>query len=227
MNLREWDHMVGIDAFPPYIYRTRWNFRFKEFKDKVDQYLADSKKLSTEKNVGDPEAGDATTGVHFNYDTDQGWNVPHNWEEFTDFFTFVEMNVPFLMDEWFQHAGEFKMHVGESWINVHNKGGWTTAHHHQNSTISLVAYLDVPSGDSGDFMVENPMKPYKCSEPLPNNYDHWGEIEVKTGDVLFFPGWLTHKTGVNNTNSPRYVLSVNMSVLPNHPVFPTWSYEGR
>jgi len=222
----EFDFMHGIDAFPAYIYKTKFNFNFESFKDKVDKYLSDSKKLSTENNYVDPEEGDAITGVHFNYDKNI-WDVPHNWKEFETFFEFIETVSPFLVKTWFQHTGNFKMHVTESWINVHNKGGWTTPHHHQNSTISIAAYLNVPEG-SGDLMVENPLKPYKCSEPLPMGYDHWGKIEVETNDVLFFPGWLTHKTEKNNTNNPRYVLSTNMMLMPpNYPCIPRWGYEGR
>ena len=230
----EFDYMVGIDAFPPYIYKTKFDFKFDTFRDKVDQYLKDSKKLSTRLRAGDPEDGDAITGVHFNnhcencyaFDDIKIWDVPHNWKEFEDFFNFVELTTPFLMGEWFECYTTHKMHVSQSWINVHRKDGWTTPHHHQNATISIAAYLDVPE-NSGNFLVENPLRPYKCSEPLAENYNFWGPIEVETGDVLFFPGWLTHKTEKNKTDNPRYVLSTNIQCMPTHPAFPDWGYEGR
>ena len=38
----------------------------------------------------------------------------------------------------------------------------------------------------------------------------WEYIDVQTNDVLFFPGWLTHKTEVNKTNQNRYVMSLNV-----------------
>ena len=66
----EWDFMEGIDAFPAYIYKTKFNFNFKSFQSKVDEYLKASKELSTKNNWKDPENGDAITGVHFN-DTDK------------------------------------------------------------------------------------------------------------------------------------------------------------
>ena len=38
----------------------------------------------------------------------------------------------------------------------------------------------------------------------------WEPIEVKTNDVIFFPGWLRHKTEKNNSDENRYVMSANM-----------------
>ena len=75
----------------------------------------------------------------------------------------------------------------------------------------------MPKG-SGDFMVKNPFELQKYSEPLIHDYydmeRDWKSIEVNTNDVLFFPGWLTHKTGVNKVDEDRYVVSLNiMGVL--------------
>ena len=120
------------------------------------------------------------------------------------------------------------MSVAESWINVHRKGGWTEAHHHQNACIAIAAYLEVPE-NSGNLLIENPLRPYKCSEPIAQNSTDliWGTIEVETNDVLFFPGWLTHKTELNSTDNPRYVLSTNLSTLNGVGGDPTWHYYGR
>ena len=58
--------MEGIDAFPAYIYKTKFDFNFKSFQDKVDEYLKSIKIFFYRKLVGDPENGDAITGVHLN-----------------------------------------------------------------------------------------------------------------------------------------------------------------
>tara|TARA_B100002019_G_C21110328_1_gene518064 strand:- start:85 stop:819 length:735 start_codon:yes stop_codon:yes gene_type:complete len=220
--------MEGIDAFPAYIYRAKFGFNFDSMKDKIDRYLSCAQKIKEERNLSDPEEGNSTTGVHFNYDTEEGWDVPHNWEEFNELFNFIEMVTPFLLDTWFGVQIPIPMSVGESWINVHRKGGSTSAHHHQNACISIVAYLNVPE-NSGRFLVDNPLRPYKCSEPLaPGSEDRmWGPIEVESGDILFFPGWLTHKTEKSQTDEPRYVLSANLKTLPVHPAFKQWEYVGR
>ena len=227
----EFDYMQGIDAFPAYIYKAKYPFDFKSLQSKIDDYLKKSKEFSTEKNLGDPEAGNAITGVHFNHEFRGAgeYPPPHMWDEFTHFFGFLELSIPFLMNEWFGVDHAFNMNCGESWINVHRKGGWTTAHHHQNATISIAAYLEVPE-NSGNFLVENPLRPYKCSEPLSQGYlsdKIWGPIEVESGDVLFFPGWLTHKTEKSKTDNPRYVLSTNYQVCPPGPSGKRFTYAGE
>jgi len=40
----------------------------------------------------------------------------------------------------------------------------------------------------------------------------WRPVEVETNDVLFFPGYLEHKTEVNKTDEKRYIMSINISV---------------
>jgi uncharacterized protein (TIGR02466 family) len=212
----EFGFIEGIDAFPPYIFRAKFNFDFDSFREKTDRYLKESKELSTRENYGDPEEGDAITGVHWN--TNDGWDPPHKWEELKKFYEWVEFCTPFIMKQQCDVSGNTfpKFQFAQSWINVHNKGGFTSEHWHQNSTISIAAYLDVPEG-SGDLLVLNPLEMVKRAEYLNGNWDasehRWGRIEVQTGDVLFFPGWLTHKTEPNKVDTPRYVMSVNMSAV--------------
>jgi ectoine hydroxylase-related dioxygenase (phytanoyl-CoA dioxygenase family) len=63
-------------------------------------------------------------------------------------------------------------------------------------------------------MIKNPLQIYKLGEPLDyyyyDNQKEWMPIEVKTNDVLFFPGWLTHKTEKNLSDEHRYVMSLNI-----------------
>ena len=219
----EWGFMEGIDAFPPYVYRTKFNFEFKEFKNKVDRYLKDANSIASTNKFNDPEDGDATTGVYFNNkqwkncqtDCSYDWNPPHKWKEFEKFVEFVSYVSPFLLSQWYglQHQ---ENSIFASWVNVHNHGGWTTPHQHANTQIAVVGYLDVPE-NSGNLLIENPLKPYLSAGPLSSNYSFWSPIEVETGDVLFFPGWLWHQTEKNMSDQSRYVLSANVSLV-NGPV---------
>ena len=45
--------------------------------------------------------------------------------------------------------------------------------------------------------------------------------------VFVFPGWLTHKTELNPTDNPRYVLSTNLGTLNGVGGDPAWHYYGR
>ena len=201
----------GIDAFPAYIYKSKFNFKFNTFRNKVEQYISDVRKLRIERDYKDPEQGDAATGVHYNYDKDQGWEPPHKWEEFSEFKTFIQACIPEILFEWYGYKNACEALIDGSWINEHKKGGWTESHHHQNANISIAAYLNVPP-NSGNFLVENPLKGFKSSEPLSNENLIWGPIDVNTNDVLFFPGWMTHKTEKNKSDDSRYVLSINLNL---------------
>ena len=46
------------------------------------------------------------------------------------------------------------------------------------------------------------------------NVEPWRRIDVSQGDVIFFPGWLRHKTEPNYTNERRLILSMN--ITPDH-----------
>ena len=58
---------------------------------------------------------------------------------------------------------------------------------------------------------------FKRSEPVRQDY-HMAQydfipIHVETNDVLFFPGWLSHKTEKNVQDDKRYVMSWNISAM--------------
>ena len=101
---------------------------------------------------------------------------------------------------------------------MHPKGGWTGEHHHQNVMFATTGYLNKPT-NSGNFMVRNPLEIFKKSEPTDTSYwnhkKYWAPIEVETGDILIFPGWLTHKTEVSRSEEKRYILSTNYVPLRN------------
>tara|TARA_B100001996_G_C18350332_1_gene473718 strand:- start:158 stop:631 length:474 start_codon:yes stop_codon:yes gene_type:complete len=110
--------------------------------------------------------------------------------------------------------------VLKSWINVHPQGAYTEAHNHYGSFIAVAAYLHVPK-NGGNLLVKNPLTSYKFGDPIHRQYFsedegrdglEWSQIEVTTGDVLFFPGWLTHKTQKNMSKENRFVMSWNLSV---------------
>lgn len=198
--------MKSINPFP-IIHRCKYEFDFNEvLQGKVDGHLAAAKQRIDENGYDTHEKGGGTTSVVINKIV-----PPHVWDEFEDFRPWLYERINRVWDMW--HLAPMTKHLSDSWINVHPPGAWTAAHHHQNVTVAIAAYLNVPK-DSGRFMVKNPYATYKLGEPLDYNYYDqnmdWEYIEVKTGDVLFFPGWLTHKTEVNNGNKDRYVMSLNV-----------------
>ena len=218
---------VGLDAFPAYVYKFRYDFEWDSgLGDKVEQYLNDTKELVKKNNLTDPEADGGISSVHWNYSNtlhdvaksgqggDYGehpFGLPEDWPEFKDFYGYMNHILGLICVEW-GYNPEWDRRITESWMNVHPKGGWTTEHHHQNAMFATTAYLNKPN-NGGNFMVRNPLEIMKKSEPTHTSYwreqKYWAPIEVETNDVLIFPGWLSHKTEVNESEEKRYILSTN------------------
>ena len=123
-----------------------------------------------------------------------------------------------IRDRWNCDPG-VKRAVMKSWINVHPQGAYTMEHNHHGVLMAVAAYLHVPK-NGGNLLVKNPLTPYKAGEPIHRTYFsesegrdglEWTSIPVETGDVLFFPGWLNHKTEKNSSKENRFVMSWNVS----------------
>ena len=201
---------IGMKSYNPFpiIHRCKYDFNFEKssLKARTMGHMEAAKSVIEENKYDTMEKGGGTTSVVISREV-----PPHVWEEFEDFMPWFYERVNRIWDLW--HLTPMNKMLSESWINVHPKGAWTAAHHHQNVTVACAAYLHVPEG-SGRFMVKNPYSIYKLGEPLDYNYYDmemdWEYIDVQTNDVLFFPGWLTHKTEVNKTDKNRYVMSLNV-----------------
>ena len=92
-------------------------------------------------------------------------------------------------------------------------GGYTGEHLHHGINLACACYLKVPD-NSGGLQIKNPLAAYDTSEPKVDWYYRieleWMTIPVETNDVIFFPGWLLHRTEVNHTTKGRYVMSINI-----------------
>ena len=191
----------------PYIYKSSYDFNFQTVKNKVQDYIRHADEKIQKENINTHEKDGAVTTVVLCKE-----DPPHNWEEFKSFREdWLYGKIDELWSMW--RMIPMRRQLDSSWLNVHPTGGYTEEHHHQNVQIAVSCYLDVPEG-SGRFMVKNPLQVYKMNEPLvydyyPNQYE-WDYIDVKTNDVLFFPGWLTHKTEVNKVENDRYIMSLNV-----------------
>ena len=201
---------IGMKSYNPFpiIHRCKYDFNFEKssLKARTMGHMEAAKSVIDEKKYDTMEKGGGTTSVVISKEV-----PPHIWEEFEDFMPWFYERVNRIWDLW--HLTPMNKMLSESWINVHPKGAWTAEHHHQNVTVACAAYLHVPEG-SGRFMVKNPYSIYKLGEPLDYNYYDmemdWEYIDVQSNDVLFFPGWLTHKTETNKTDNNRYVMSLNV-----------------
>ncbi len=216
-----------INPFP-FIFKAPYDFKFEENREKIEKSLTQADKIIEEHQLRTPEMGGGTTSVVL-----MGCGVedsvtkkvtpfqpPHAWEEWNHFTTvWLPEQLEKVWQAW--RLEPCHKYISESWINKHPVGAWTEEHDHQNVTIAMGCYLNVPK-DSGRLMIKNPLQMYKYSEPIHHTYwdkspttgddMSWAYIPVETNDVVFFPGWLRHKTEVNKNKEglDRYIMSCNV-----------------
>ncbi len=218
----DYETFLPLNPFP-IVFKSRYDFKFNENHEKIFQNLLRSQKIIEEHELVTPEKEGGTTSVVLmgtemeNMTTGERTpNLPpHAWPEFKDF---VENWLPGKLDmvwkAWNLEPGTKKF-ISESWINVHPKGAYTDEHQHNNVTIAMACYFSVPP-DSGRLLLKNPLEAYKSGEPVDREYDpkemYWSPIEVFTNDVIFFPGWMRHKTEPNNNKDgyERFMMSCNV-----------------
>lgn len=184
----------AINPFPPLIFRDHF-----EFLDK--HYAAAYEMLHNASNsVTNLEVGDAQSTV-----ADQN-NAPHRHNDFLDFFSWLEEKSNHIIQEWKLDTSN-QFYVGNSWINRHGTTGETVPHNHGFSSLSCVAYMLLPP-NSGFTQFQDPHFNFKNLHES-RDLQEYHSVSVQQGDVLFFPGWLTHKSEKNASNTDRIILSAN------------------
>ena len=103
----------------------------------------------------------------------------------------------------------------EMWAIINKKDSFNLIHTHPNSYLSAAYYVKAPE-NCGKFLVENPNVVSNHSYPKINKETEFNAnirgLNVKEGDLLFFPSYLPHKVGRNMSNEDRIVVSFNINV---------------
>jgi uncharacterized protein (TIGR02466 family) len=98
----------------------------------------------------------------------------------------------------------------ESWINIHDRGGFNFLHMHEGSLLSGVFYLQVPP-NSGSLAFRDPRPGVvgswqKGSEP--NGYSDV-HLHPESGLLVLFPHWLEHYVEPHGNDISRIAISFN------------------
>jgi uncharacterized protein (TIGR02466 family) len=103
-------------------------------------------------------------------------------------------------------------YAGRSWFNWHPKGAWTDEHDHGPTHMVMAMYINQPA-NGGNIQFKDPSQYCWSAYPKAEEYGYdWRTIAVETGDVLFFPGFMRHRTEVNESDDDRIVLSANITI---------------
>lgn len=98
----------------------------------------------------------------------------------------------------------------QSWINMHDRGGFNFLHVHEGSLLSGSFYLKVPPG-SGKFVFRDPRPGVihgYVKGAVPNGYSDI-QLAPDTGLLVLFPCWMEHFVEPHNSDEPRIAVAFN------------------
>jgi len=98
----------------------------------------------------------------------------------------------------------------QSWVNLHDRGGFNFLHMHEGSLLSGSFYLKVPSG-SGALCFRDPRPGVthgSIKGSVPNGH---ADIHLKPGAglLVLFPSWMEHYVEPHESDEPRICLAFN------------------
>lgn len=105
--------------------------------------------------------------------------------------------------------GDLAFHL-QSWINMHDRGGFNFLHAHEGSLLSGSFYLKVPHG-SGKFVFRDPRPGVVhgyLKGAVPNGYSDI-HLAPDAGLLVLFPCWMEHYVEPHDSDEPRIVIAFN------------------
>ncbi len=103
----------------------------------------------------------------------------------------------------------------QSWINLHDRGGFNFLHVHEGCLLSGSFYLQVPQG-SGRFVFRDPRPGVVhgyVKGAVPNGYSDI-KLTPEAGLLVLFPCWMEHYVEPHDNHEPRIVIAFN--AVPAH-----------
>jgi uncharacterized protein (TIGR02466 family) len=98
----------------------------------------------------------------------------------------------------------------QSWVNLHERGGFNFLHLHERSLLSGSFYLKVPAG-SGDLVFRDP-RPGIVHGAVKGSFPNAHvDINLKpsAGLLVLFPCWMEHYVEPHESDEPRICLAFN------------------
>ena len=123
-----------------------------------------------------------------------------------DLFVFLQPRLQEIWTHW-GYSNKITKPV-RSWVNVHKKTGKTMEHYHNQCPMVVSCYLKAPK-KSGNFEYRDPLEYHRWGSPGEPQISLWREVEVETNDIIVFPGWVKHRTQVNQSDEDRVCLTIN------------------
>lgn len=141
----------------------------------------------------------------------QGWNS-HAMDVleqpvFAPLREVVHAACAFALAEMGEAARTFEL---QSWINLHDRGGFNFPHVHDGCLLSGAYYLQAPPG-AGSFVFRDPRPGVVhgyVRGAVPNGHSDI-KIVPEAGQLVVFPCWLEHFVEPHGSDVPRIALAFN------------------
>jgi len=106
-----------------------------------------------------------------------------------------------------------EFYLTSSWVTRNHKGDRHHGHTHPNTLLSCVYYYKAESGKLTVSSERNGLFPnfdfnFHYDEYNNFNSKSW-TLDVKSGDIVIFPGWLNHFSTPNESNKERIIIGAN------------------
>jgi len=111
-------------------------------------------------------------------------------------------------------GGDDRPFALQSWINMHDRGGFNFLHMHDNVLLSGCFYLRVPPG-SGALVFRDP-RPGALHSPFKGNGPNASKdvrLAPSAGLLVCFPHWLEHYVEPHENDQTRIAIAFNALVM--------------
>ena len=138
---------------------------------------------------------------------DDAWNSRqdlHRKKIYKPLIQIIDKHVNNYCNDILKMSSDFNLSCNGAWMNLHKEGDFASPHHHSNSMVSGVLYLDVPKG-SAPFVAQG--NPYQTNmfgpffRPNYTQYTHFNSeqmsFDVENGMLMLFPSTLIHSVPPN------------------------------
>jgi uncharacterized protein (TIGR02466 family) len=124
---------------------------------------------------------------------------------------FIKKNVDIYLKKVLQINNSFKL--CNSWFTLQNIKTKHHPHVHPNTLVSVVYYAKcsdskITFSKDRSILSEGYHFEYDVIEHNQYNAASWN-VDVETGDIIIFPGWLRHEASNNSLKEKRYVIAAN------------------
>ena len=114
------------------------------------------------------------------------------------------------MEKIYSPTNNIKCYITQSWLNYTKLGQYHHIHHHPNSFLSGILYINADKNFDRIYFHKDNYEQLKITTKNFNIYnsESWW-LSIETGKILIFPSWVRHSVAPKKEDDTRISLSFN------------------